>query len=142
DRATHALHGYPERMSKLSYCIFRVNRYNNLQKHSTTLEIPVVRFENAVNNNKTLFRKFTIRPPYLSHKDIFCLREERTVDAYRKISIDNLQLRINNVPIGEKIQLRIYPDIKTGIAEIRCWHKDKLLDIKNIKLSDLTGVHF
>ncbi|MGC8580591.1 MAG: helix-turn-helix transcriptional regulator, partial [bacterium] len=26
DRATHALHGYPERMSKLPYCIFRVKQ--------------------------------------------------------------------------------------------------------------------
>lgn len=121
---------------------YEVHRYNNLQKHSTTLEIPVIRFENAVNNDKTLFRKFTIRPPYLSHKDIFCLREERTVDAYRKISIDNLQLRIKNAPIGEKIQLRIYPDIKTGLAEIRCWHNGKLIDTINVKLSDLKSVHF
>ncbi|MGC8579860.1 MAG: hypothetical protein ACP5T7_05600 [bacterium] len=28
------------------------------------------------------------------------------------------------------------------VKGIICWHKDKLLDIKNIKLSDLTGVHF
>ncbi len=121
---------------------YEVHRYNNIQKHSTTLEIPAVRFQNAVNNNKTLFRRFNIRPPYLSHKDIFCLREERTVDAYRKISIDSLQLRIQNAPIGEKIQLRIYPDTKTRLAEIRCWHNGKLIDAINVKLSDLKSVHF
>lgn len=121
---------------------YEVYRYNNRQRHSTTMEIPAVRFENAIKNNKTLFRKFTIRPPYLSHRDIFCLREERTVDAYRKISIDNLQLKIQNAPIGEKLQLRIYPDIAKGIAEIRCWQGGKLIDTINVKLSDLKSVHF
>ena len=121
---------------------YEAHRYNYIQKHSTTLEIPAVRFENAINQNKTLFRKFTIKPPYLSPKDIFCLREERIVDAYRKISIDNLQLKIHNAPIGEKLQLRIYPNISKGLAEIRCWYDGKLLDTINAKLSDLKSVHF
>ena len=64
------------------------------------------------------------------------------MDAYRKISIDNLQLKIQNAPIGERIQLRIYPDIKTGLAEIRCWYHEKLIDTINLKLSDLKLVHF
>ena len=121
---------------------YEVQRYNNRQRHSTTGEIPVIRFEDAIKGNKTLFRKFTIKPPYLSHKDIFCIREERTVDAYRKISIDNLQFKVQNAPIGERLQLRIYPDIIKGIAEIRCWYNGKLLDTINAKLSDLKSVHF
>lgn len=121
---------------------YEVDRYNNIQVHSTTQEIPALRLEKAIEEDKSLFRKFVIKPPYVSTKDIFCLREERTVDAYRKISIDNLQLRIQNAPIGERIQLRIYPDIKTGVAEIRCWYNKKLIDVVNIKLSDLNSVHF
>jgi hypothetical protein len=89
-----------------------------------------------------LFREFKVRPPYLSTKDIFCLREERTVDAYRKISINNLQLKVQDAPIREKIQLRIYPDIKTGAAEVRFWYEGKLLDVQKVKNSDLKLVHF
>jgi hypothetical protein len=121
---------------------YEVDRYNNTQVHSTTKEIPSIRLEKAIQENRSLFRKFNIKPPYVSTKDIFCLREERTVDAYRKISIDNLQLKIQNAPIGDKIQLRIYPDIKTGLAEIRCWYNEKLIDTINLKLSDLKLVHF
>lgn len=116
---------------------YEINRYNNRQVHSTTKEIPAIRFERALREKKSLFREFKIRPPYLSTKDIFCLREERTVDAYRKISINNLQLKVQDAPIREKIQLRIYPDIKTGVAEVRFWYEGKLLDVQRVKTSDL-----
>lgn len=121
---------------------YEVDRYNLRQLHSTTKEIPAIRFERALKEKKSLFREFKIRPPHLSTKDIFCLREERTVDAYRKISINNLQLKVQDAPIREKIQLRIYPDIKTGVAEVRFWYEGKLLDVQMIKNSDLKLVHF
>jgi hypothetical protein len=47
-----------------------------------------------------------------------------------------------NAPIREKIQFRIYPDIKTGVAEVRFWYEGKLLDVQRIKNSDLKLVHF
>lgn len=121
---------------------YEVDRYNNIQIHSTTKEIPAIRLQKAIEEKKSLFREFNLKPPYISTKDIFCLRDERVVDAYRKISINNLQLKIQNAPIGEKIQLHIYPDIQTGLAEIRFWYNGKLLDVVNIKLSDLKSVHF
>ncbi|MEK7846078.1 MAG: hypothetical protein AAB257_03850 [Nitrospinota bacterium] len=121
---------------------YEVDRYNNRQVHSTTKEIPAIRFDRALREKKSLFREFKVRPPYLSTKDIFCLREERTVDAYRKISINNLQLKVQDAPIREKIQLRIYPDIKTGVAEVRFWYEGKLLDVQKVKNSDLKLVHF
>lgn len=121
---------------------YEVDRYNNSQVHSTTKEIPAIRLQKAIEGKKSLFREFNIKPPYDSTKDIFCLREERVVDAYRKISINNLQLKIQNAPIGEKIQLHIYPDIKTGLAEIRFWYRDKFLGAQNVKIQDLKIVHF
>ncbi len=116
-------------------------RYNNHQVHSTTQEIPHMRLQRALNDNKSLFREFRIRPPYQSIKDIFCLRITRTVNAYRQISLNNLQLKVNGGMPGETLNLRIYP-ISNGIAEVRFWCNNELIDIQKIKNRDLTTVHF
>jgi len=119
-----------------------VERYNYQQVHSTTGEIPIIRFKRAVREKKSLFREFVIPSPYKSAKDIFCLRVKRTVDAYHKISISNLKLRVHKAPLREEVELRIAPDEKTGIAEVRIWYKGILTDIYRIKNSDLNLVHF
>jgi hypothetical protein len=118
-----------------------VYRYNNHQVHSTTQEIPYVRFQRARSDNKSLFREFTVRPPFQSIKDIFCLRINRTVNSYRQISLNNLQLRVNGAPPGETLNLRIYP-MNNGIAEVRFWCNNKLIDVKKLKKSDIGTVHF
>jgi len=51
-----------------------VNRYNYRQVHSTTCEVPYYRFQRALQDKKSLFREFTVKPPFRSTKDIFCLR--------------------------------------------------------------------
>jgi len=43
-----------------------LNRYNNHQVHSTTGDIPNIRFERARKEGNSLFRKFTIPKPYTS----------------------------------------------------------------------------
>ena len=114
---------------------YEINRYNYHQVHSTTREIPYYRFQRAIEQKKSLFREFKIKPPFLSTKDIFCLRLQRTTDAYRKISINNLLLRINANPY-EHIELRIYP-LNAHITEIRFWCKNRLVDVQKVKISDL-----
>lgn len=59
-----------------------VNRYNNHQVHSTTKEIPSIRFNNALKTGNSLFRKFSVPKPFTSPLDIFCLQETRIVNAY------------------------------------------------------------
>jgi hypothetical protein len=118
-----------------------LRRYNHRQVHSTTQEIPSIRFQNALKLNNSLFREFKILPPYQSTKDIFCLRIDRTIDAYRKISINNLQLKINNAVPHEKVTLRIYP-LNKSLSEVRFWSNGKLLDVQNLKNKDLQCVHF
>lgn len=51
-----------------------INRYNNHQVHSTTGEIPGIRFRNAIKAGNSLFREFSVPQPYNSPKDVFCLR--------------------------------------------------------------------
>jgi len=118
-----------------------VDRYNYRQVHSTTKEVPYFRFQRALEEKQSLFREFQVKPPFQSVKDIFCLRVERTVDSYRKISLHNLQLKVNNAIPRKRVTLRIYP-LNKDVSEIRFWCDDTLIDIQRIKNSDLKGVHF
>ena len=117
-----------------------IKRYNYRQVHSTTQEVPYYRLKNALQEKKSLFRTFAIKPPFQSTKDIFCLRVQRTTDAYRKISINNLVFKINADPYAP-VELRIYP-LNNTIAEIRCWCNEQLVDVRKAKNTDLKLVHF
>ncbi|MEM3112731.1 MAG: hypothetical protein QXY90_06800 [Candidatus Anstonellales archaeon] len=117
-----------------------LHRYNYQQLHSTTKEIPYLRFQKALKEKRSLFREFSVRPPFQSPKDIFCLRMDRVVDPYRKISIHNLQLKVHADP-GNKINIRIYP-LNEELSELRLWCENKLIGIQKVKNSDLKGVHF
>ena len=87
----------------------KVDRYNNHQVHSTTKEIPILRFERALKEKRSLFREFEIPSPYTSVKDIFCLRAKRKVDVYHKIPISNLKLRVHKAPLREKVSFVYSP---------------------------------
>lgn len=119
-----------------------IQKYNYQWIHSTTGEVPYIRFQRALKKNKSLFREFAVRPPYKSIKDIFCLRANRMVNSYHKVSINNLELRVPSAPLHERIQLRLIPDKESGLTEIRFWHEDDLLGIQKVKNSDLNLVQF
>lgn len=118
-----------------------IERYNFRQVHSTTLEVPFFRFQRAVKTKQSLFRQFKIKPPYKSVKDIFCLRLDRTVDAYRRVSLNNRLLPINHASPGDTLNVRLYP-MSNGLTELRFWHNDQLLDVQHLKTIDLKGVQF
>lgn len=130
--------------------LFReIHEYNFKRVHSTTNEIPYLRYQRAEKENKCVFHKFSVPPPYKTIKDIFCFRFDRTVDAYRTVSIDNIKLKFNNAPIHKSVNLRIYPDEKSGLSEIRFWYNNQLLDVQFVKTSllklstfKLQSVHF
>jgi len=119
-----------------------LQRYNYRIVHSTTGEIPYIRFQRAIREKRTLFREFRIMPPFLSIKDIFCLRVDRMVNSYRKISINNLGLRVPGAPLHERIQLRIVPDKESAVSEVRFWHRDEFLGSQKVKNADLNLVQF
>jgi hypothetical protein len=119
-----------------------VPRYNYQIVHSTTGEIPYIGFQRAIREKRTLFREFRIRSPFKSTKDIFCLRVERMVNPYRKVSINNLELKVPGAPLHERIQLRIVPDRESSVSEVRFWYKDEFLGNQKIKNSELNLVQF
>ena len=117
-----------------------VHRYNYRQVHSTTQEIPFVRFQRALKEKRSLFREFKIPAPFQSAKDIFCLRMDRIVDSYRQISLASLQFKVHADPT-KQVNLRIHP-LNAQVYEIRFWCDGKLIDIQKVKNSELKGVHF
>jgi hypothetical protein len=64
------------------------------------------------------------------------------VNSYRKISINNSELRVPSAPLHERIQLRIVPDKESGLSEVRFWHEDEFLGMQKVKNSDLNLLYF
>ena len=98
---------------------YEVRRYNEHQVHSTTGEIPAVRFERARKEGQSLFQTFKLPVPYESTKDLFSLREKRTADAYRKISFGKIEFKIQGVNPHDEVELHLIPHEETGLTEIR-----------------------
>jgi len=119
-----------------------INRYNNYQIHSTTKEIPNIRFERARKEGNSLFRPFALPKPYTSTKDIFCLREKRMVNGYRKISLFNHEITIPNVPLREEVDAHLLPDIKRKTLEVRIWWNNKMVQSIIYPLNEFPRVHF
>lgn len=118
-----------------------VNRYNERQVHSVTGEIPNIRFNKAVKEGKTLFRPFVPQSPYTT-RDIFALRETRTTDGYRSISLFGTRLKVPHADPYHPIDIRMLPDRKTKTIEIRFWHEKTFLGFQTLPAKDLPSVHF
>ena len=115
-----------------------VDRYNNRQVHSTTKEIPAKRFATAQDEGRTCFRTLDLTktiPPVTSSKDIFCLRSERVVDGYGKISLVGQPMTVpGNAPRGETITLHIVPEGE--LTEVRFLKGTSVLGYKRIPTPD------
>ena len=121
---------------------YEVDRYNNHQVHSTTKEIPSIRFEKAKREGNSLFRPFSIPTPFLSTKDIFCIREKRMVNAYHKISLWNHEIFVPKVPLRDYVDVFIAPDKSKGIIEMRFWWENQLVHTLTYPIKDYSSVHF
>ncbi len=104
-----------------------VDRYNHHQVHSTTKEIPSIRFKRAKKDGNSLFRPFSLPKPYTSPKDVFCLRETRVVSGYRRISLFNHTIQVPNVELREEVEIHLVPDKTKQVMEIRIWWNDKMV---------------
>jgi transposase len=113
-----------------------VHRYNYHQVHSTTGEVPAIRFANAKEAGNSLFRPFALPQPYKSAKDVFCLRTTRTVDGYRRISLYRHSIEVPKVDVREDVDLHLVPDVAKNLLEVRIWFKDKMIHSVNLPLSE------
>ena len=106
---------------------YEVTRYNTKQVHSTTKEIPRIRFNKAKQEGKTLFRPFVLPYPYRNLNDVFCLRITRRTNAYRKVSLHGLEIPTKVDPYQE-VDIHLIPDTKNETVEVRIWWKDKMMN--------------
>jgi hypothetical protein len=118
-----------------------VDRYNNHQVHSTTGEIPSLRFEQARKSGTSLFRPFSLPKPYTSPKDVFCLRETRTLNGYGLISLFNHKIDVPDVPDREDVELHMIPDLDKNALEVRIWYEQKMVHSLTLKVTNPI-VHF
>lgn len=121
---------------------FELDRYNNRQIHSTTKEVPIIRFRKAKEEGKTLFRPFKIPQPYTHLNDIFCLAETRRTNGYRKISFHGKELQLPKVPPYEEVSLRLTPDTEQQLLEMRIWWRDTFITNVTYPLNLFPSVHF
>ena len=119
-----------------------LDRYNNHQVHSTTAEIPSIRFARARKEGNSLFRPFALPKPYTSTKDVFCLREKRTVNGYRKISLSNHEIVVPNVPLREEVDVHLIPDVERDALEVRIWCDNRMVHSVAYPLKEFPRVHF
>ena len=119
-----------------------LDRYNNHQVHSTTGEIPSIRFEKAKRDGRSLLRPFAVPKPYTSTKDIFCLREKRMVNGYRKISLSNHEIVVPNVPLREEVNVHLVPDVERGALEVRIWWENRMVQSVTYPLKEFPRVQF
>lgn len=116
--------------------------YNNKRVHSTTGEIPMIRFNRAVKEGKTLLRPFSLPAPYLSTKDIFCLRLRRMTDGYRTVSVKGTKLKVPNGECYVQVELRMYPNLNNKTVEVRFWQDKKFLGSTMLSLETIPIVRF
>ena len=120
-----------------------IHRYNFLQVHSTTKEIPAIRFEKAKKDNKSVFCPFVLPKDIESPKDIFCIRHNRVADGYRKISIAGQTFQISGIEPREAVELHLIPDEAKYLVEIRVWAHKKMVHRFNMPIADIeNAVHF
>jgi hypothetical protein len=120
-----------------------VHRYNYQQVHSTTREIPALRFEKARKENRSLFRPFALPQPFTSAKDVFCIRHKRIADGYCKISIAGHSFQIPGIEPREDVDLHFVPDETKNQVEIRIWSSGKLVHTAYLPIASLEKlVHF
>jgi hypothetical protein len=114
-----------------------VHRYNYQQVHSTTGEVPAIRFAKAQKAGNNLFRPFALPRPYQSVKDVFCLRTTRILDGYRRISLDRHSIEVPQVEVREEVDLHLVPDVAKNVLEVRIWFRDKMVHKAHLPLNEM-----
>ena len=115
-----------------------VHTYNTVWVHSTTKEIPIVRFENALNGNCSLFKPL----PKGERNDLFCLTFKRTTDGYRSLSFDGILFRLPNSRSYTETEIHVSPDYKNKLAVFRFWQGGAFVEEHKVQLSQLKTVRF
>jgi hypothetical protein len=116
--------------------------YNLQRVHASAEEIPHVRFQGAMRIGKSFVRLLSLPEPYTNPKDIYCLRETRSVNAYRRIEFHIHTVSMPRVPIGEDVEIHVIPDLSRDSLQARFWRKQRLIQSLVFPLKEFSRVHF
>ena len=119
-----------------------VARYRAHQVHSTTHQIPQRRFQDAVRTGQSLFRPFVIPAPYTHRDDVFCLRETRQTNGYRRISLWHQEIAVPKVNPFESVDVHLIPDAARRIVGVRIWQAKRLVLVTTYPASAFPKLHF
>lgn len=119
-----------------------VDRYNHHQVHSTTRQIPHRRFTEALAAGHSLFRPFVLPAPYTHRDDVFCLRETRQTNGYRRISLWNQEIAVPKVDPFESVDVHLIPDPASRTIRLRLWHAKRLVLTTTYPASAFPKLHF
>jgi hypothetical protein len=119
-----------------------VTRYNQHQVHSTTGQIPDIRFAEAQASGHTLFRPFALPQPYRDPQDIFCLQTTRVVNGYRRLSLFGQKIDVPHAPPRVEVEIHLVPNMPKQLIEARLWYAGKLVHILSFPMQLAPGVHF
>ena len=64
------------------------------------------------------------------------MRTKRTLDGYRRISIDRHVIEVPKVDVREEVDLRLVPDFSKNVLEIRIWFQGKMVHLVNLPLNE------
>jgi hypothetical protein len=117
-------------------------RYNQHQVHSTTHQIPDVRFAEAQASGHSLFRPFVLPKPYQSPQDVFCLQTTRVVTGYRRMSLFGQDIDVPHVPPRVEVEIHLVPDMAKQLIVARVWWAGKLVHSVNLPMAIAPTVHF
>ena len=118
-----------------------VETYNTRWMHSTTKQIPIIRFESALSEGRSLFRPLSFQSS-VTIDDIFSLKIDRVVDAYRRISVYGNEMRVPNGIPRDTVTLKMIPDTVSGMVKVRFWRESEFLGETFEKSEKLPGVYF
>lgn len=119
-----------------------VQDYNTKRVHSTTGEIPDVRYRNAILTDRSLFRPFAVLPPNQSAKDVFCLKVDRRTDGYGRVSVGTVTLEVPKTGRAEDVELRLVPDPSRDVVEVRFWVRGMYRGSQVVKSGEIKSVRF
>jgi transposase len=117
---------------------YEIGQYNDHRVHSTTGEIPSIRFNKAKAAGQSLLRPFVLPQPYRSPKDVFCLHETRVVNGYRRISLQGHEIEVPHVDLREHVDVHMVPDLVTNVMEVRIWWHNKMVHSIALPLDGFT----
>ena len=89
-----------------------------------------------------MFRPFVLPKPYTSTEDVFCLRETRMVNGYRKISLFNHEIVVPYVPLREEVDVHLVPDVAREALEVRIWWENRMVQSIIYPLKEFPRVQF